>query len=113
MDSYIRNTNIYRIDFVKIDVDGHEPMVLSGAWDTLDIFELIVLLEISHLHYLEAGVTAWDFYEILKLKNYHIYHEKNLKEMNTKEDFLRNCADFSKSMNILISKKRLPIFNNS
>lgn len=107
MDSYVKNAHLDKIDFVKIDVDGHEPMVLSGSWSAFDLFDPIVLLEISHLHYLEAGVTAWDFYETLKSKGYHIYHEKNLKKMNTKEDFLRNCADFSRSVNILISKREI------
>lgn len=46
-------------------------------------------------------ITGFDLVE-------HLYHVPIfLKGCHTKEDFLRNCADFSRSVNILISKREI------
>jgi ABC-type polysaccharide/polyol phosphate export permease len=66
----------------------------------------IILFEISHLHYLEAGVTAWDFYEKLISKGYNIFHENGLKKVMSRNEFLRSCADFSSSCNVVITKRQ-------
>ena len=107
LNTFIINNKIEKIDFIKIDVDGHEPKILEGAWDTLEKFNPIILLEISHLHYLEAGYTAWDFYQILKDKKYFIYSEKTLSEIKDKTSFLIECGNFAYSSNIIISKYKL------
>lgn len=109
LDSFVQKHNILQIDFIKIDVDGHEPFFFEGAWKSLNKYNPIVLLEVSHLHYLEAGFTAWDFYDLLKKNKYRIYHEEQFVEMKTKEDFLRNCANFAYSTNIIISRRELLI----
>jgi FkbM family methyltransferase len=107
LDIFSENRNIRKIDFIKIDVDGHEPFFFQGAWASLDKYNPIVLLELSHLHYLKAGITAWDFYDLLKEKGYSIFHEDNLEEMTREEDFLRRCANFAYSTNIIICKRKL------
>lgn len=38
---------ITRIDFIKLDVDGHEPDVLTGAWLSLQRFHPTILMEWS------------------------------------------------------------------
>jgi len=109
LDEFIKNKNLNRIDFIKIDVDGHEPSFFEGAWSTLDKFSPIILCEISHLHYLTAGTTAWDFYREVKKHNYNIYHEDTLEIMDTENTFLRKCANFDRSTNIILSKNLLDI----
>lgn len=104
LDEWIENHEIKKIDFIKVDIDGHEPCFLAGAWNTLEKYDPVLLLEVSHLHYLDAGVTAWDFYDLLKSRGYRIYHEVNLAEIITKEDFLIKCGNFAYSANIVISK---------
>jgi len=104
-NEFIKNSNLDRVDFIKIDVDGHEPYFFDGAWDVLDTFDVTILFEISHLHYLEAGVFAWDFYEKVVSRGYNIFHEDGLKKIKTRNEFLRNCADFSSSCNIMITKR--------
>jgi len=41
-DSYIKENNIKHIDFVKIDVEGHEEKVINGFGDSLDIVNSIM-----------------------------------------------------------------------
>jgi len=107
LDSFLKDHPLPRIDFIKIDVDGHEPLFLSGAENTLNKYEPIILLEVSHPHYLSAGYTAWDFYDMLKDKRYYIYFEDGLVEIKSKEDFLVKCGNFAYSANVVISRKRL------
>lgn len=107
LDGFIEKHPLDRIDFVKIDIDGHEPLFLEGAWKTLEKFTPIILLEVSHHHYLKAGYTAWDFYNSLKHKHYNIYHEAGLKELNTEQEFLSKCGNFNHSANIVITKRNL------
>jgi FkbM family methyltransferase len=109
LDNFVQEHNIAKIDFIKIDVDGHEPLFFEGAWKTLERFDPIILSEISHLHFLEAGFTAWDYFDMLKKKQYRIYHEDGLREITTKEDFLIKCGNFAYSANIILSKRGLDI----
>jgi FkbM family methyltransferase len=111
LEEFVKNNNITKIDFIKIDVDGHEPLFFEAAWSVLDRFSPIILAEISHLHYLEAGTTAWDFYRKVRDHGYFIYNENTLKIMDTETKFLRQCANFDKTTNIIMSKKLLTFDN--
>lgn len=108
LDDFSKKNKLDRIDFIKIDVDGHEPSFLKGAWNTLEKFNPVILLEVNQENYLKAGYTVWDFYDLLKSNNYKIYNEENLQEFNSKREFLIKCANFSYSANIIISKKKIP-----
>jgi FkbM family methyltransferase len=107
LDKVAEEEKLDRVDFIKLDVDGHEPAVLDGGWKTIDRFSPIILLEISAEHYLEAGVLVWDFYELLKSKGFYIYSEEGMQPLNTKHDFLVKCGNFAYSANIIISKSPL------
>lgn len=113
LEEFIKERELSEINFIKIDVDGHEPLFFEGAWTVLDSFSPIVLCEISHLHYLEAGSTAWDFYRTVRKHNYYIYNEDTMEIMDTETKFLRQCANFDKTSNIILSKKLLVIDNQS
>jgi FkbM family methyltransferase len=107
LDNFIESHPLNKIDLIKLDVDGHEPIFFEGAWKTIEKFNPIIMMEVSHMHYLEAGYPVWEFYESLVSKGYKIYHEKNLKEITSKEEFLMKCGNFAYSSNIIISKNQL------
>lgn len=107
LDKFVIDNNIDKIDFIKIDIDGHEPAFLRGASEVLSKMKPIILLEVNHENYLHAGVTAWDFYDLLKNENYFIYSEDNLIEYKTKREFLMKCGNFAYSANILICKNKI------
>jgi len=104
LDDYIRRNPLERIDFIKIDVDGHEPSILRGAWETLEKYHPVVLLEVNHVSYHRAGYAAWDLYREIKGKGWHVYREDGLKEVLNEDDFLVHCANFKYGSNIIISK---------
>jgi len=107
LDSFAQKIKLKKLDFIKIDVDGHEPSFFAGAWKTLEKFNPIILLEINQENYLKAGHTAWDFYDLLKKRGYKIYNEDSLKEFPSKREFLIKCGNFAYSANIVISKNNL------
>ena len=107
LDDVEPTLGIKKLDFIKIDVDGHEPAFLQGAWNTLNKYDPIILLEVNHENYLEGGVTAWDFYDLLLSKGYFIYSENGLKKFESKRQFLQECGNFSYSANIIISRNEL------
>lgn len=104
---FVETNKITNIDFIKIDIDGHEPLFFEGAWPVLDSMSPIILSEVSHLHYLEAGYTAWDFFATVIEHGYRIYNENTFEQIHTKENFLKSCGNFDKSANIIMSKTNI------
>lgn len=107
LDKQMKHLPIDRLDFIKIDIDGHEPHFLEGAWETIDKYDPAILLEVSHQHYLKAGINAGDFFDLLKNKRFKIFSEHDLSEIEFKDDFLVKCGNFAYSSNIVISRKEL------
>jgi FkbM family methyltransferase len=107
LDRFVDRHAPRKIDFIKVDIDGHEPLFFEGACETLDRYDPVILLEVNHLNYLEAGTTAWEFYDSLKKNGYRIYHESDLVEIATLEDFLVKCGNFAYSANIVVARKDL------
>lgn len=54
LDAYCDSESISRIDFMKIDVDGHEPFVIRGAERTIARHRPLMTMEI-HPHVLAQG----------------------------------------------------------
>lgn len=107
LDEIVHKAGITKIDFIKIDIDGHEPLFIKGAIKTIKRFKPKILLEVNHLNYLTAGFTAWEFYESLKEIEAYIYREDNLDEISNLNQFLKLCGNFDRSANILITFEKL------
>lgn len=107
LDEIFPTLGVDKVDFIKIDVDGHESKFFGGAWKTLDKFDPAIILEVNQENYLDANCMVWDFYDDLKKRGYHIYRESDGSEFKTKRDFLIACANFAYSANVIISRKIL------
>lgn len=103
LEAFCKEKDLNKIDFIKIDVDGHEPAVLNGGWKPIECFRPMLLIEISHAHYLQSGTNAWDFYKALKYKGLYIYDENTLEEYKDLNSFLFRCGNFNQSANVLLS----------
>lgn len=51
LDLFVTQNNIERLDFIKIDVEGHELKVLKGADKCIKQFRPIMLVEIEQRHH--------------------------------------------------------------
>lgn len=107
LDDVSESFGLQRLDFVKIDVDGHEPFVLRGAWAVIGKYSPIILMEISHLHYFQAGVFGWDFFSEIRDRGFRIYRETDFSEIDSLERFLRECCNFDRSANIILAERPL------
>lgn len=113
LDKFVKDRGIRDLNFIKVDIDGHEPLFLKGAVNTIKKFKPDILLEINPLNYHLAGTAIWDFYDQIMDLGYFVYHEKGLEEITNKIDFLKRCGNFGWqgnwkapfSLNVLLSKK--------
>ena len=121
LDDIVTTLDLKKLDIIKVDIDGHEPFFLEGAWKTIEKYNPYILLEISHENYYQSNIFAWDFYRMLKEKEYYIFSENDLHEFVDELDFLKECGNFKNSANIIMVKKdkinhikylRSTLFNN-
>ena len=81
LDNYIKETEKYieQVDFIKIDVEGHENKVVDGGIDLIKNRKVILLIEIEQRHnqdfnYVFQKLSNLNFHNIyLKIINLLIY----------------------------------------
>lgn len=81
LDDWIRANHIEKVDLVKIDTDGHEFEVLSGAREMLARFKPDIIFEASVYQMKENGAEFKDFEDLLRPIGYKIYNARNGKEI--------------------------------
>jgi len=94
LDSY----NFKDVDLIKIDVEGHEKLVILGAVETLKRCRPLLIIEIAQVH---LNVPMKEVFEIITNQHYQGYFLHNKKLNNIKnfeykihqEPFLANPAD--------------------
>jgi FkbM family methyltransferase len=57
------NPNIHRIDFIKLDIEGHEDRFLAGAVESIRRFRPVLLMEINEEYYRRRGIDPTDVFE--------------------------------------------------
>ena len=87
LDDYVTENKISKIDFIKIDVEGHEFQILKGALATLKKFQPSLLIEIEQRHHQFPISQIDDFLFELGYLKYFFYKKENRilpgKEFNT------------------------------
>lgn len=105
LDLLVREDGISQIDFIKIDVEGHELKVLNGADGSIRQFRPIILIEIEQRHHnfsinkifdhiqsLDYTIQFYDLNSLL-LKDIHEFNielaqdYKNIKTSNYINNF--------------------------
>lgn len=112
LDTFVEERKIRKLDFLKVDLDGHEPMFLEGAQNTLNNFRPIILTEISQESLYAAGSTAWDFVNKLEHFGYILVSTKNRKVFSSHLECLKEVANFSHSVNVLCVPLENKLLNN-
>jgi FkbM family methyltransferase len=47
LDKFLHDMDVRRVDFIKLDVDGHEPSVLQGAQQTIKNHLPVIMMELA------------------------------------------------------------------
>jgi FkbM family methyltransferase len=70
LDSFVREFGIERVDFIKLDIDGHECGMLRGAHATLTTLHPVILLELSPHQLDETGGSIEELVDLLAAAGY-------------------------------------------
>jgi FkbM family methyltransferase len=103
LDDIAELLELDRLDFIKVDIDGHEPFFFEGAWQTLERFRPRILMEVNAQNYQVAGITPSVFYDTLKDRGLHVYSENDLSEYESQAAFLYECGNYTHSANMVVS----------
>ena len=68
LDSFINEKGIKRIDFIKVDVEGHEAEVIEGASECLSLYKPAIVLEAG----LDPDQNRDKIHEILVARDYNL-----------------------------------------
>ncbi len=101
-----------RVDFVKIDVEGAEPLVYQGMQRVIEENPQIkIVMEMSPSHFLRAGTNFKTFFDTLTQQGFIVQaidEESGDTEICSREQI----ADVD-TLNVLIQKTPTPIANGS
>ena len=81
LDDFCRDNHFTKIDFIKIDVDGHEFEVFKGAGETIRKFRPVVIFEIGLYLLTEKNIEYAFFAGYFSSLHYKLYDAKNAKEV--------------------------------
>ncbi len=99
-----------RIDFIKVDLDGHEPKFLRGASKLLRHYLPPIVLEFSQLNLYVSGSNVGEQATLLTEFGYVICCEKTRQPYSSEIEFLQNCGNFDRSCNVLaLCKREVPL----
>jgi len=70
LDGLVAELELKKVDFIKLDVDGHECEVLSGGHDTLTRLRPLILFEFCPYALEERGCSALRLLEMLQEHGY-------------------------------------------
>jgi len=101
LDDWVARHNIPRIDFMKIDVDGHECRVLRGAHETLRRFRPSLLVEFMPYGLEEAGASLDELVRLLTDLDYTFLRVPGLTRLPEAVSQLRDIIPEGGSLNVL------------
>jgi FkbM family methyltransferase len=101
LDAVASELGIERIDFIQMDIDGHEAAFLRGAVQTLRNNLPPIALEFAQscLHF--AGSDVREVAALLREVGYEVCSEKTRKPYKDEFDFLLDCGNFDRYSNAL------------
>jgi FkbM family methyltransferase len=82
LDDFCEQYKIQRLDFIKIDTDGHELEVLKGARKVISKFTPTIIFEIGQYVMNERGISFSDYLEFFEDLAYFLFNSSNLKRID-------------------------------
>ena len=83
LDDFCEQEKIERLDFIKIDTDGHELEVLKGGKKVIGRFNPTIIFELGIYVMDERGIDFSDYLEFFDSLTYSLFNSKNFRKINT------------------------------
>jgi FkbM family methyltransferase len=101
LDAVASELGIEKIDFIQMDIDGHEVAFVRGARQTLSTHLPPIAMEFAQscLHF--AGSDVRELAALLRELGYDICSEKTKKPYKNEFEFLLDCGNFDRYSNAL------------
>ena len=103
LDIFLRDNNIGKIKFIKIDVEGFEFRVLKGLKDTLQVHKPVVAFEQFPSDFKNDSTNSINF---LKNQNYNYFYEPVFKDRKKNDNKVLNAANKILYFLIIIFSKK-------
>lgn len=94
IDEVVSRENLKRLDFIKIDTDGHEIFVLKGGADSIAKFKPVVVFEVGDYLLKERGVEFPAFLKFFSNLNYSLFCTRT-KRVVREDNFHKIIPTFS------------------
>lgn len=89
LDDFVHHQKISRVDFIKMDVDGHEGRIFNGASETILKHHPLILFEFNPQEIIRTGCKPKDLLKFLKDMGYLLFDDdlKSLDDRSLAERF--------------------------
>ena len=94
LEEFIKTEKLTSVDFIKLDVDGHELDVLKSGEKFLAKIKPVIFIEIAPYLYPEFGYSCEELIKFIKNLNYNFYDE-NLNKVEDISSIIKNIKDGS------------------
>ena len=100
LDAVAEECGIDGADFVKVDIDGHEPQFLEGATEFLNRHQPVMVIEFSQTNLKVAGRDAHGLRAQLEELGYRLFSERTRRPYRSDDEFAVECAGPDGSANV-------------
>lgn len=90
IDRYMAEKRIPQVDFLKIDVDGYEFKIISGAVETLKKFKPILCLELGTYTLERFGDHLESLLKFLESLGYWVYRENDMTRFESQSQIMKS-----------------------
>lgn len=110
LDNYIENNNIEHINYLKLDIEGHELFAIKSLGKYLnDEFIDVIQFEYGGCN-LDSHTTLLDFYQLLEPLNFSMF--KLMRNHLERRPYNRKSDNFQYANYIAFSNKKLKEFES-
>jgi FkbM family methyltransferase len=104
LDLVAAELGIERVDFIQMDIDGHEAAFLRGARGLLSAQLPPIVMEFAQSCLYFAGSDVREVRALLNELGYEIWSEKTRRLYETEYEFLLECGNFNQYKNAIAVK---------
>jgi FkbM family methyltransferase len=100
LDNVSRELSLPKIDFIKMDTDGHEPFVLKGAKQFFKRHRPVMVIEFAQLWLDKANSDVRELKDMFDAYDYALFSQFSFRPFETRQAFLFECGNFNKPVNV-------------